>query len=145
LQKTKYKLTWLDIFIAIPVLIISVYVGYRIIFGMGYHWQWHVIPQYIVRYDLERQQWVPNLLLKGLFTTFRLSVWATLLAIGIGSIMGLFRVSGRPFFRMVGRSYVELVRNLPPLVLIFIFYYFISSQILSQFDIDAWVRSQSDT
>lgn len=145
MQKTKYKLTWLDIFIAIPVLIISVYVGYRIIFGMGYHWQWHVIPQYIVRYDLERQQWVPNLLLKGLFTTFRLSVWATLLAIGIGSIMGLFRVSGRPFFRMVGRSYVELVRNLPPLVLIFIFYYFISSQILSQFDIDAWVRSQSDT
>jgi polar amino acid transport system permease protein len=145
LERKKYKLTWLDIFIAMPVLTLAGYAGYRIIFGMGYNWQWHVIPQYIIRYDLESQQWVSSLLLHGLFATFRLSVWATILAIGIGSIMGLFRLSGRPFFRMVSRSYVELVRNLPPLVLIFIFYYFISSQILSQFDIDTWVRSQSDT
>ena len=29
-------------------------------FGMGYHWQWHVIPQYIIRYDTERRQLYPG-------------------------------------------------------------------------------------
>jgi len=120
------------------------YIAYRIIFGMGYHWQWHVIPQYIVRYDAERRQWIPNLLLEGLIATFRLSIWATLMAIGIGTVMGLFRVTRRPFLRMVSRGYVELVRNLPPLVLIFISYYFISSQIMSHFDINAWAKSRPD-
>ena len=111
---------------------------------MGYHWQWHVIPQYIIRYDTERRQWIPNLLLKGLISTFRLSIWATILAIGVGTIMGLLRVARRPLLRMISRGYVELVRNLPPLVLIFISYYFISSQVMSHFDVNAWAASQPD-
>jgi len=144
LQKAKYKLSRLDLLIAFPVLILAGYVGYQIAFGMDYRWQWHIIPQYLIRFDPEHQHWVPNLLLQGIFTTLRLSVWATLLAIGIGSIMGLFRVSGRLFFRLVSRSYVELIRNLPPLVLIFIFYYFISDQVLSHLGIDTWARSTPD-
>jgi polar amino acid transport system permease protein len=44
---------------------------------------------------------------------------------------------------MVSRTYVELSRNLPPLVLIFIFYFFISDQILPAIGLDAMVRGTS--
>ena len=44
--------------------------------------------------------------------------------------MGLLRVSSGLFNRLIGGTYVEIVRNLPPLVLVFIFYFFIGDQIL---------------
>jgi polar amino acid transport system permease protein len=39
---------------------------------------------------------------------------------------------------------VELIRNVPPIVLIFIFYYFMSDQIFSLFNIDAFMMARSD-
>jgi len=44
----------------------------------------------------------------------------------------------------MGRTYVELIRNMPPLVLIFIFYYFVSSQIMPILAIDDFILSQSE-
>jgi polar amino acid transport system permease protein len=99
--------------------------------------------QYIVRYDKETHRYVSNLLLQGMFTTLRLSFWGTLLAIIFGLVMGLFRVSTSLFKRMVGRSYVELIRNMPPLVFIFIFYFFISDQIMPLVGVDDFIRSSS--
>jgi polar amino acid transport system permease protein len=96
------------------------------------------------RYDDSAGKWVPNLLMEGFFTTIRLSFWATILAVIIGTIMGMFRTSRSLFKRMIGRTYVELIRNIPPLVLIFIFYFFISDQILSALNIDGFIRSLSD-
>jgi polar amino acid transport system permease protein len=45
-------------------------------------------------------------------------------------VAGLFRASQNLFLRLTGRLYVELIRNMPPLVLIFIFYFFLSGQIM---------------
>ena len=45
---------------------------------------------------------------------------------------------------MTARSYVELIRNLPPLVLVFIFYYFISTQILPAIGIESLIRNASE-
>ncbi|MFK5925177.1 MAG: amino acid ABC transporter permease [Desulfuromusa sp.] len=105
------------------------YLGYRIHSGLEYRWNWQVIPQYLLRHD-PIDGWVPNLLLLGLLTTIRLSFWSLLLALPIGLIAGLMRTSLHLFNRLVGSTYVTLLRNLPPLVLVFIFYYFISDQIL---------------
>jgi polar amino acid transport system permease protein len=44
---------------------------------------------------------------------------------------------------MIARTYVELMRNLPPLVIIFIFYFFLSDQIMPLIGIDAFLRSSS--
>jgi len=44
---------------------------------------------------------------------------------------------------MLARSYVELMRNLPPLVIIFIFYFFISDQIMPVIGIDDFLRESS--
>jgi polar amino acid transport system permease protein len=94
---------------------------------MDYAWNWEVVGQYLIRHDAERG-WVPGMLAQGLLVTVRLGLWSTLLALCIGTGMGLLRASPRLFRRMVARTYVEGVRNLPPLVLVFIFHFFVSSQ-----------------
>jgi polar amino acid transport system permease protein len=80
---------------------------------------------------------------EGLLTTLRLSVWATLLAAVFGVIMGILRTTRRLFNRLVGGTYVELIRNIPPLVLVFIFYFFVSDQIMPLLGVEDFVRSRS--
>jgi len=145
LIQRKIKITRLDIFLAAMLLSAGVYIAYRINTGLTYHWNWASIPQYLFRYDTELEKWVPNILMQGFFTTIRLSLWATLFATLIGTVMGLFRVSRSLFRRLIGGTYVELTRNLPPLVLIFIFYYFVADQILPVLGIEEFIRSRSDT
>ena len=58
--------------------------------------------------------------------------------------MGLFRTSSSLFKRLIGGTYVELTRNLPPLVLIFIFYFFLSSQIVPLLGVDEWIFTRSE-
>lgn len=120
--------------------ILAGYIGYRIVVGLHYKWNWGVIPQYLFRYDQEKNRWTANLLIQGLFTTIRLSVWATILAFILGLVLGLCRTSKRLFQQLLGRSYVESIRNLPPLVLIFIFYYFVSDQLMPAIGVESWVR-----
>lgn len=143
MRRKKLKVTPLDILIAMMILGAAVYVGHRISGDIRYSWEWRSLPQYLLRYDAEAGGWVPNVLLKGLFMTIRLSIWGTVLATLIGTIMGLCRVSHTLFYRLVGRTYVELVRNTPPLVLMFIFYYFLSGQVMWALGVDAFVASLS--
>ncbi len=126
-QKNRYVL---DIFLSLALLLGLIWLAVRIRSELVYHWDWGAIWQYLFRYDTEKARWVTNLLMHGFFTTIRLSVWATLLAMIIGTIMGLMRLSRSFFNRLLSRLYVEMIRNMPPLVLIFIFYYFISDQFL---------------
>ena len=103
---------------------------WRVSQGLHYHWQWARMPQYLLRFDPQEKRWVLNILLLGFANTVRLSLWATVLATLIGSIAGLARIARRPLLRWVAGTYVELVRNTPPLVLIFIFYFFIGDQFI---------------
>ena len=142
-KKKKTKITRLDVILLLILLAGVVFIVYRITAGLNYKWNWRAMFQYVIRYDPETKRYVPNLLLEGLFTTLRLSFWGTFLAIFFGMVMGFFRVSTSLFKRMVGRSYVEMIRNLPPLVFIFIFYFFISDQIMPVLGVDSFIRSSS--
>ncbi len=135
-EKTRFGLV--DFVLIAALALLTAFVYYRLNEGLHYHWNWDLMPQYLLREDAGR--WVPNLLLQGFLTTVRLSVWATLVAIVIGSCMALCRVSGKLFWRLIGRSYVELMRNLPPLVLVFIFYFFLSEQILAIIPLEDFVH-----
>jgi polar amino acid transport system permease protein len=144
-RKKKIKITTLDLIVGLFLLVAGIYLIYRIKVGLHYKWKWEVIPQYLFRYDQESQKWVANLLMQGLFNTIRLSVWATILATILGTVMGFFRVSKSLFKRLTGRTYVELIRNLPPLVLIFIFYFFVSDQIMPVLGVEEFIRSRSES
>jgi polar amino acid transport system permease protein len=130
LFEKKIKITVLDATVLLIVTAAGLYLVYRIQAGLHYRWHWSTIPQYLFRFDTVAGRWRPNVLVLGLLTTIRLSLWATVLATIIGTVMGLLRVSSGLFNRLIGGTYVEIVRNLPPLVLVFIFYFFIGDQIL---------------
>jgi polar amino acid transport system permease protein len=143
LRPTKIKFTPLDLVLLLLVVAAVIYFAYRFQNRLNYDWNWALIPQYLVRHDQQTGTWVPNILLQGLISTIRLSFWSTMLAAILGTLMGMFRISRSLFKRMVGRTYVEVVRNLPPLVLIFIFFYFVSDQLMPALGIDDYLRSCS--
>ena len=125
---------WLDTLLLLALIVLVFYFGYRINVGLEYRWNWQVIPQYLLRRDAAGG-WVPNMLLLGLLTTIRLSFWSLLLALPFGVAAGLLRISPHLFARLLGGTYVTLLRNLPPLVLVFIVFFFISDQVLPQLNI----------
>lgn len=86
--------------------------------------QWRVLGHYLLRPDGS-----PGLLLQGLFTTVRLAVWSGLLALPLGAAAGLARTSRHLYLRLMAGTYVEICRNLPLLVLVFLCYYFLAEQL----------------
>lgn len=128
-EPRKKRLSPLDFIIYGVVIGFIYYAGYRVNDVLVYNWNWSRVFNFLVRYDADANNYVANLLLFGLATTLRLAVWATILAAIIGVVMGYWRTCDNLTLRIISRSYVELIRNLPPLVFIFIFYFFISSQL----------------
>ncbi len=133
----------LDIVVTATFLLFFGYVIYRVSVDLNYRWDWGVIPNYLLRWDEEKGRFVSNILLDGFLTTIRLSIWSILFATIIGVAMGILRTRKRLFFRLLGRSYVELIRNIPPLVLVFIFYFFVSDQLMMLFGVDEFIRSRT--
>ncbi len=106
--------------------------------SLPYAWDWSVLPQFLV-YTADDGTWRAGRILTGLLTTVRLSLWAGALALVLGTCAGLMRVSARLFWRLTGGAYVLCVRNTPPLVLIFLFSYFLSGQLISALGLDMLV------
>ena len=144
MRRKKARITVLDIALSLFLMASAIYILHRVKTGLHYSWDWGSIPQYLFRYDDESKEWVASILMQGLFTTVRLSLWSTVLATIIGTVIGLCRLSKGLFNRLIGRTYVELIRNLPPLVLIFIFYFFLSDQIMTSIGLDEFLKSRSD-
>ena len=131
------RISLIDIVLGLLLISIAGYVVHRLSSGLQYQWRWELIPQYLIRYDSVEGEWVLNTLTRGFLNTIRLSIWGTILATMIGVVLGLARISQSPFRRMLGGTYVELIRNTPPLVLIFIFYFFVSDQLMPFLGIQA--------
>ena len=142
-DQTKPRLARSDLWIAALVLGVIAYTAYRLTVDVHYRWDWTAIPRYILRWDTKAASYVPNLLLLGLLTTLRLTVWGGVIALLMGTAVGCARASSPLFFRLAGRAYVEGVRNIPELVFIFVFYFFIASQLMPYLGIDEAVAHAS--
>ena len=114
--RKKTRLKPLDYAIFAVVAAAVIYVVYRVDSVLVYKWDWDRVLLFVIRRD-DDGSLVPNLLLVGLLTTLRLAFWGTIAAAIIGLVMGLCRTSSNLFLRMVARLYVELIRNIPPVVL----------------------------
>ena len=126
----KNRITTTDLILLSGIGAVVMWLLYQASVQAHYSWNWQAIPQYLLRLDADSGEWVPGLILQGVLVTLRLSIWATILALIIGTVMGLFRTSCSRYRRMIGSGYVELIRNIPVLVWIFIFYYFIGDRLL---------------
>lgn len=68
-----------------------------------------------------------GILIIGLITTLKISVYASALGLAIGLFAGLGRISKNPLIKGLSTIYVEIIRGTPLLVQIFIFYFFLGT------------------
>ncbi|WP_245866765.1 amino acid ABC transporter permease [Oceaniglobus roseus] len=102
---------------------------------MGYNWQWYQVPKYFGSFTDDGFQ--PGEILFGLGATVLLSGLSFLLAVALGLLVALLRLSGLVVGRAVAVGYLELIRNIPLLVLLYLFYYVLGPI----FGLDRWWAS----
>lgn len=109
--------------VALYAVIIGViiYVSYTGAQAMGYNWQWYRIPQYFYTVTDDGFQW--GEIAFGLVKTLQLSATAFALATVLGLLVALMRLSGLLIVGAVSVGFLELIRNIPLLVLLYLFYY----------------------
>ena len=135
------RLHWIDWLILAFLAGVVLVVWQRISGTLNYKWQWHRIPDYILRWDDETGRWHANVLLQGLITTLRVAIYASILAVILGTLLGVARTAGNLAVRMLARTYLEFLRNIPPVVVVFIFFFFLSEQLITAFEIEGWART----
>ncbi|MFM2623712.1 amino acid ABC transporter permease [Vibrio owensii] len=89
--------------------------------AMGYQWQWERVPDYIAFY--EDGEWWPAELVDGLIVTLKISAISLFFTLVIGFVTALLRLSSSKVGNAIGTAYVELIRNTPLLVQIYLLYF----------------------
>jgi polar amino acid transport system permease protein len=130
--------------IAFIIAVISIFFS-RMNSVLVYNWEWGAIPNYFFFWDAQTGTLKANILVKGFITTIKLSIWSTLIGFFLGTISGVMGAKGSFELRFISRTYVETIRNIPSLVLVIIFYYFVSSQFLDMLHLDTWLRNSSES
>ena len=88
---------------------------------MGYNWQWYRVPQYIVQVHEGGLLWGP--LAYGFVETLKLSAIAFVLTVALGIAVAVLRLTRSITGRAVATVYIELIRNTPLLVQLYIIYF----------------------
>ncbi|MFT7532992.1 MAG: polar amino acid transport system permease protein [Gammaproteobacteria bacterium] len=91
---------------------------------MGYQWQWYNIPEYFYK-EFEGEIY-PGRLIKGLGVTLSMTFWCVGFTLLTGLITALLRMSDSISGRWLSTIYLELVRNTPLLVQLYLFYFVFS-------------------
>jgi len=90
--------------------------------NMNYNWQWYRVPGYIISRSADGSI-KPGLLLSGLWITIKISVVSLVLAFIIGMVTALLRLSTSFAAKVIARVYLELIRNTPLLIQLFVIYF----------------------
>ena len=95
---------------------------------MNYNWNWGILvtDPYL--------GWI----FTGLVWTFLVAISAWMIAFSLGSVIGIMRTVDQPILRTIGATYVEIFRNIPLLVQMFL-WYFIFPELLSE-EAGMWVK-----
>ena len=119
--KRHFRSTPASILIYIAVMYLVVYASLTGAEAMGYNWQWYRIPDYLYQLTDDGFQWGEISI--GLVKTITLSGQSFLFAVAAGLFVALLRLSGLVVGTGVAVAYLEFVRNMPLLVLLYVFYY----------------------
>jgi polar amino acid transport system permease protein len=102
--------------------------------GITYIWHWERIPEMLFYYgpksaDDPMPRLRMGVLMIGFMLTLKISLSSIFFGIIIGTIVGIARLSHEPVTRRLAHAYVELIRNTPLLVQIYIIYFFVGSML----------------
>ena len=104
------------------------WLAWRTLIDFKYDWHWSEMPRYLLYRDDGGLHL--GVLGRGLALTVKLAVWASAGAMVMGLGLALARLSASYYLNLISRTVVEVCRNIPPLVLIFIAFYFLSATLL---------------
>jgi glutamate/aspartate transport system permease protein len=80
---------------------------------MNYNWNWSVL------FEQQYFDWI----ISGTLWTIYLSLAASIIAFFLGSLIGILRTLDNKILNFIGTTYVEIFRNIPLLVQMFIWYF----------------------
>ena len=89
--------------------------------NINYRWQWYRVDDFLV--TSENGAWSAGPLLQGLFVTLEISVLSLILTLVIGLATALLRLSASVVGRGLARGYLELIRNTPLLIQLYVMYF----------------------
>lgn len=113
---------------------------YRSAVGINYQWRWE--DAFTLIFIPPSQGSVPYFF-QGLVATLRLSLWSMVLALSFGTLLGVARHSKIALFKTPALIFIQLVRNIPPLVFVFIFYFFVSNQLIPLLGLENILREHN--
>jgi len=138
----KIKFTLFDfIFLSVLLFLFAAFL-WKVHSYLMYDWQWGAILPHFFYFEEGSIQ--SGVFLQGIFYTIKLSVWAIIFATLLGTVLGILRSSNKLFRNLVSMTFVEVHRNIPPIVLIFISYFFIGDQLFNVLHIDSIMRSMGE-
>ncbi len=88
---------------------------------MDYNWQWYRVQPFF--YRIVDGEFIRGPLIRGLILTLQIAALAGVLAILIGFLTALARMSGSYAGRVIATVYLEAIRNTPLLVQLFLVYF----------------------
>ena len=95
---------------------------------MNYNWNWGILV------TEPYMGWI----FSGLGWTLLVAISAWVIAFSLGSVIGIMRTVDQPVLRAIGSTYVEIFRNIPLLVQMFL-WYFIFPELLPE-EAGTWVK-----
>jgi len=138
----KIKFTLFDFFFLSLLLFLCAAFLWKVHSYLMYDWQWGEIPPRF--FYFEKGSLHAGVFMQGIFYTIKLSVWSIIFATILGTVLGVLRSSNKLFRNLIAMTFVELHRNIPPIVLIFISYFFIGDQLFNILHIDSIIRSMGE-
>ena len=89
--------------------------------AMEYRWQWYRVGPFF--YRIIDREFIPGPLFKGIIVTLQLAGVSSILSILIGALTAIGRMSNSIAGRSIASTYLEIIRNTPLLVQLFMFYF----------------------
>ena len=96
---------------------------------MNYEFDWSLL--------LQEPNW--SWVVEGVSNTVQLSLLAWIMALTLGIVIGAIRMSKFPLLRLIGTTYVEIFRNIPLLIQLFL-WFFVFPLLLPEDMMRAWNR-----
>jgi len=101
---------------------------------MNYNWNWHIFWEPVAAGEGVYWEW----LVSGLGWTVATSLLAWVMALALGAVVGVVRTTPVKWAARLGGAYVELFRNIPLLVQMFL-WFFVLPEFLPQ-AVDRWLK-----
>ncbi|MEZ8245185.1 amino acid ABC transporter permease [Vibrio splendidus] len=134
------RLNLLDGVLLAVMCVFAGWLYYRSAVGINYQWRWE--DAFTLIFIPPSQGSIPYFF-QGLIATLRLSLWSMVLALSFGTLLGVARHSKIAFFKTPALIFIQLVRNIPPLVFVFIFYFFASNQLIPLLGLESILREHN--